>query len=87
MHTVRLLELIKDFCVEFWRPRQLLAIEGMTSDVAWSVLLETGRLPGTPPLDPVGHGYLLYPSMRTVGVSPESPLSLLPNESPRVATP
>lgn len=87
MHAVRLWELTNDFSVGFWRPRPLLAIEGITPDVAWSVVLETGRLPGTPPLDPVGHGHLLYPSMRTVGVSPEPPLSLLPNESPRVATP
>ena len=87
MYAVRLWELTKDFPVEFWCPRPLLAFEGMTLDVAWSALLETGRLSGTPPLDPVDHGYLLYPSMRTVGMSLESPLSLLLNESPRVATP
>ena len=86
MHAVRLRDLTKDFRVGFWRPRPLLAIDGVPLDVAWSVLVETGRFPGTP-LDPVGHGYLLCPSMRTVGVSPESPLSPLPNESPRVATP
>ena len=53
---------------------------------AWSALVETGRLPG-PPVDPLGHGYLLHPSTRTVRVSPESPLSPLPNEPPRVETP
>ena len=52
----------------------------------WSALVETGRLPG-PPVDPLGHGYLLHPSTRTVRVSPESPLSPLPTEPPRVATP
>lgn len=52
----------------------------------WSALMETGRLPG-PPVDPLGHGYLLSPSTRTVGVSPESPLLPLPNEPPHVATP
>ena len=53
---------------------------------AWSALVAAGRLPGTP-LDPLGHGYLLDPSTRTVRVSPESPLLPLPNEPPRVATP
>ena len=53
---------------------------------AWSALVETGRLPG-PPVDPHGHGYLLHPSTRTVKVLPESPLSPLPNEPPRVETP
>ena len=53
---------------------------------AWSALVEAGRLLG-PPVDPLGHGYLLDPSTRTVRVSPASPLSPLPNEPPRMAAP
>ena len=52
----------------------------------WSALVDATRLPATP-LDPLGHAYRLHPSTRTVGVSPESPLSPLPTEPPRVATP
>ena len=52
----------------------------------WSALVETGAATG-PPVDPLGHAYLLHPPTQTVSVSPQSPLSPLPNEPPRVATP
>ena len=52
----------------------------------WLALVGTEHLPATP-LDPLGRAYLLDPSTRTVGVSPESPLSPLPTEPPRAATP
>lgn len=51
----------------------------------WPALVEAGRLTA-PPVDPLGHSYLVDPSTRSVGVSPRSPLFPLPNEPPGVAT-
>ena len=53
---------------------------------SWEALVETGRLPA-PPLDPLGHSYVLNQTTRSIGVSPQSPLSPLPDEPPSVMTP
>ena len=53
---------------------------------AWPALVETGRLTASP-VDPLGHMYVLNPPTRSVTVSPQSPLTPLPDEPPAVVTP
>jgi len=53
---------------------------------AWSALVETGRLTA-PPVDPLGHGYVLGSTAQSVTASAESPLAPLPDEPPGVVTP